>query len=219
MNGKKIRKELVEIGRRIAADRFVIGPGGNISARLGGVVYMKASGVSFEDAKETDYVGVELSSGKLVDGRARPTSEVQMHLSCYRARPDINAVIHTHPPYSTAYGMLGKDLMPMTPDFVAFIRTSVPSVPYIVPTGMELALAVSGKIRKHNGVLMMNHGILTVGSNLKEAYYRGLLVEESAKTVVFSKLLGRMRYLSAKQVAQVDGLSAEAYRRKKLART
>lgn len=215
-NIEKVRQELVDMGRRIANDKFVVGPGGNTSARLGNTIFMKASGAAFEDAKKTDYVGVDFNSGKLVDGKLKPTSEVQMHLACYKARPDINAVIHTHPPYATAYAMLGKTLEPFTPDFVAFICTSVPVVPYIVPTGKELADAMAAKIKNHNGVFMMNHGILTVGCNLKEAYYRSLLIEESVKTYIFAKILGKMRFLSKKQISQISNLSAEEYRRKML---
>jgi L-fuculose-phosphate aldolase len=219
MNRKKIKQELVGIGKKIAERMLVVGPGGNISARAGGLVCMKASGVTFEEAKETDYVGVNLKTGKLIDGKLRPTSEINMHLACYRVRSNINAVIHTHPTYATAYGMLGKTLHPFTPDFVAFVRSSIPAIRYIVPTGKELAEAVSCAVKKHNGVFMMNHGLLTVGFNLKEAYYRTLLIEESIKTIIGAKILGKMRFLTKHQINQINNLSAETYRRKKLGST
>ena len=213
MNKKELKSELVRYGRRISERALVIGPGGNISARLGNTVYMKASGIAFEDAKESDYIGVNLQTGKVIEGELRPTSEYQMHLLCYMTRKDVGAVIHSHPPLSVAYGMLGRTLKPHTPDFVAYIKTDVPVIGYVIPTGRELAEAVSRIIKKHNGVLMMNHGLLTVGTNLKEAFYRTLLIEDTVKTLIAAKIMGKMKFLTGEQVRGINNLKAEAYRR------
>jgi L-fuculose-phosphate aldolase len=213
---KRVRKELIEIGKKLADKNFIVGPGGNHSIKLGSVVYMKASGIAPEEAKETDYVGVDINTEKVVDGKLKPTSEVKMHLECYRVRPEINAVLHSHPPLSLAYAMLGKSLKLYTPDLVAFVRTEIPVIKYVVPTGMELAIEVREKIKKHNGVFMCNHGILTVGINMKEAYYRTLLIESAVETIIAAKTLGKMKYLPKQQVSKIDGLASEEYRREKL---
>lgn len=216
MQIKKVRRELVEIGKKISEKGLIVGPGGNTSARVGNIVYMKASGIAFEEAKESDYIGVDLRTGKVVDGKLRPTCEILMHLQCYLVRNDINAVVHTHPPYAIAYAMLGETLRPFTPDFVAIIGSNVPTIEYAIPAGKELADEIGKAIRKYNGVLMANHGLLTVGTNLKEAYYRTLLIEDSCKTVISARGLGRMRFFTPQEVSRVDNLKAEAYRRKLL---
>ncbi|HAM38033.1 MAG: fructose-bisphosphate aldolase [Elusimicrobia bacterium RIFOXYC2_FULL_34_12] len=209
-----IKKELVRIGKELADKGFVVGPGGNTSVRVDNTVYMKVSGACFEDTKESDYIAVNLKTGKNINDNRKPTCEIQMHLACYYTRKDISAVIHTHPPYSIAYAMQGKTLKAFTPDFVGIISSNVPTIKFAVPSSKNIANKVSEVIKNHNAILMANHGLLTVGSNLKEAYYRTLYVESACKTVVASKILGKMNFFSEKIYMQMDTLEAEVYRRK-----
>ena len=210
---EKIKTQLVKYGKKIAERKLVVGPGGNISARTAEVVYMKASGIAFEEAEESDYIGVELRTGKIVEGELKPTCEIEMHLACYSVREDVRAVIHTHPPLATAVAMSGESLRAFTPDFAALVGPEVPVAEYVVPGGKELAEAVKRVVKKHNGVLLANHGLLTVGANLKEAYYRTLIIEDACKSLLAAKLLGKMRFFTPEQVAQIIGLEAERYRK------
>jgi len=217
MDKKQLRKELVEIGKRIAEENLVIGPGGNSSARLGNIVYMKASGIPFESAKEEHYVGIDLKSGKSVDGKLKPSCEISMHLGCYKVRNDIGAVIHSHGPFSVAWGMSGKTLKLFTPDFIAVVGTEIPTIKYVLPSTKTLASEVQKVIKKYNGVILANHGVLTVGANLKEAFYRTLLVEDAIRTIMIASMLGtKMHYFTEKEFCGVDNLKAESYRRKLL---
>jgi len=208
-----IKAQLVEYGRKIAQRGLVVGPGGNISAREEKVVYMKASGIAFEEANQTDYIGVRLDTGKVVEGHLKPTCEIQMHLGCYLVREDVRAVIHTHPPLANAVAISGETLRAFTPDFAALVGSEVPVVEYIVPGSKELAEAVKQVVKGHNGVLLANHGLLTVGANLKEAYYRTLLIEDACKSMLAAKILGKMQFFTPEQVRQITGLEAERYRR------
>lgn len=215
-NEVSIKRELVQIGRRIAEEGLVVGPGGNISVRVGNKVYIKASGVSFEDALEDDYVTVDLNTGNVLEGSKKPSSEIWMHLECYKRRDDINAVIHTHPVYSIAYAFQNESLKLFTPDMVALLGAEIPVIEYVVPGGKEFANAVGDVIINHNGVLVKNHGLVTVGSNLKEALYRTLLIETSIKTIFIAKLFGKMRFFTKEQIEEIDSLDIEKYRRKLL---
>jgi len=213
MKNDKIKKQLVEIGKKIADKGLVVGPGGNTSARVGNIVYMKACGICFEEAKVSDYVGIDLKTGKIVYGSKKPTCEIAMHLGCYLERKDITAVIHTHPPIATAVGMLGITLEPFTPDFVALVDSDVPTINYVCPSTKDLANEIKKVIKKHNAVLMCNHGLLTVGSNLVEAYYRTLLIEDACKTFVAAKSLGKMKIFTRAQAKEINNLKAESYRK------
>ena len=212
MKNIEIRKQLVEIGKKIADKELVVGPGGNISARVDNVVYMKASGICFEEAKTSDYIGVDLKTGDIVCGNKKPTCEIAMHLGCYLERKDISAVIHTHPPIATAVGMQEITLSPFSPDLAALVG-DVPTIKYVLPGGIELAEEVKNVIKKHNAVLMCNHGLLTVGSNLMEAYYRTLLIEDACKTFVAAKSLGKMKFFTKNQSEQIKNMEAESYRK------
>lgn len=210
---KMARKDLVKYGKLIANKGLVVGPGGNMSQRVGNTVYLKASGVSFEDAKEKDYVGINLKSGKIVDGTSKPSCEILMHLGCYLARDDIMAVVHTHAPISMAVASRGVPLKPLYPDFAALVGKEVPIIRYIIPAGKELADEVVKEIKSNNCILMANHGVLTVGNNLKEAYYRMLLIEEASRTLLASYIFGKVKFLTEEEIEDVDNLKAEDYRK------
>ena len=212
-SAKAIRKELVDIGKKLEAKGYVIGPGGNTSAICGDVVYMKASGVCFEDAAPADYVGVSLKTGELVDGNKKPTCEKLFHLNCYKIRKDVGAVVHTHPTFSVSYAWLGETLEPFTPDFVAIIGSSVPVIKYTLPAGNTLADKVTDVIKTHNAVFLENHGVICVGKNLKEAYFRTLLVEDSVKTIIGGKILGAVKLFNDSEIKALDTSDFEKYRR------
>ncbi|MDI6870820.1 MAG: class II aldolase/adducin family protein [Bacillota bacterium] len=214
-DARRTREELVECGRLIAKKGLVVGPGGNISARCGGLMYISASGSSFEEATGDDYVGVDLATGQLVDGSKKPSSEVLMHLACYRKRPEIGAVVHTHPPLAIAVASCGVTLEPLFPDFAAFLG-EVPTLGYVIPTTRELAEAVESVIGGCDGLLLTNHGALTVGSNLREALFRTELIEEASRILIAARSLGSPRTLSPAEVEAIRNLGSEKYRKQLL---
>lgn len=105
--GETLRKELTRYGKLVADKRLVSGPGGNISARLGSAVYLPPSGYGLDEVEEDQWVEVDLSTGEVKERGLKPTCEVLMHLTCYRLREDVKAVIHLHPPISTGMGFPG----------------------------------------------------------------------------------------------------------------
>jgi L-fuculose-phosphate aldolase len=207
------KRELLAYGRRLADRLLVVGPGGNTSARAGNAIVMKASGSAFEDCTEDDYVPVDLATGDVLGSERKPSCEIFMHLACYLRRPDVNAVIHTHPPVATGIASAGQSLPPLYPDLIALVGRRIPLVPYIVPGGKALANAVAAVIADHNAVLLGNHGVLTVGTNIREAYFRNLLIEEAAKTWLAARAAGTPYVLTPEQVDEVDHLEAEDFRR------
>ncbi|MFC1805623.1 class II aldolase/adducin family protein [Planctomycetota bacterium] len=208
------RRDLLRYGRKIAERLLVVGPGGNTSARAGETtIVVKASGCAFEDCDESDFIAVDTTTGDVVGPARKPTCEIHMHLACYLRRPDIHAVIHTHPPVATGVASAGQTIPPLFPDLVALVGAEIPVLRYIVPSGLALANAVAPVIEKHNAVLMANHGLLTVGTNVREAYFRNLIVEEAAKTWLAARAAGTPYILSPEEVDEVYHLEAEDYRR------
>lgn len=207
------RGDLFRYGRKIAERRLVVGPGGNTSARAGDAIVMKASGAAFEDCSEEDYVAVDLATGEVQGSSKRPSCEIFLHLACYLRREDVHAVVHTHPPIATGIATAGESVPPLFPDLIALVGREIPVLPYIVPGGKKLADAVAEQIDAHNAVLLGNHGLLTVGSSVREAYFRNLLVEEAAKTWLAARAAGSPRILTAEEIEEIDTLEAEDYRR------
>jgi len=207
------RRDLLLYGRKIAEHLLVVGPGGNTSARAGNTIVVKASGCAFEDCTEEDYIPIDLATGEVIGSTRKPTCEIYMHLACLLKRPDAHAVVHTHPPIATGIASAGQTLPPLYPDLIALVGAVIPVLPYIVPSGKALANAVAEVIADHNAVLLSNHGVLTVGSNMREAYFRNLLIEEAAKTWLAARALGGPYILTPEQVHEVYHLEAEDYRR------
>ena len=211
-----VRRDLARYGKKIEEKNLVVGPGGNTSARVGDTVYIKASGVAFEDATANDYVAIDLKTGKVISGFKKPSCEILMHLGCYSIRNDIAAVVHTHSPYATAVASSGETIPPLFPDFVGLLGTEVPKIDYVVPAGKELADRVVEAVRKHNVVLLANHGVIALGANVREAYFRALAAESAAQIFLLSKLMGGARTLTPEEVREVNELEAEDYRRELL---
>jgi L-fuculose-phosphate aldolase len=207
------RQELLVYGRKIAERLLVVGPGGNTSVRADKAIVVKTSGCAFEDCTEDDYIPIDITTGDVVGSDKKPTCEIYMHIACFLKRPDVNAVVHTHPPIATGIASAGKTLPPIYPDLIALVGAEIPVLPYIVPSGKALANAVAEVITDHNAVLLSNHGLLTVGVNLREAYFRNLLVEEACKTWLAARAAGEPYILTPEQVHEVDHLEAEDYRR------
>ncbi len=212
MDAKTLRRELVSYGKKVVSSGLVTGAGGNISARCGRVVYLSASGLALDEMEEEDYIGVDIGSGEVVDGSKKPTSEVILHLACYRMREDVQAIVHTHSPWAGGVISSGKTLKPMFPEFVCDIDR-IAHIDYVVPTTQKLADVVVKVAGENNVILMTNHGVLAFGRNLREAYYRNLIVEDAAKSLVAACVVGKPRFLTEEEIKEIKNLDSTRHRR------
>ena len=213
-----IPQSLIEYGVKIARAGLVAGAGGNISARDGARIWMKPSGLAMDDMTPEDLCGMELDSGKQTSGPHKPTSEYLMHLGIYRNRPDINAVFHVHSPWSSGIFSSGVELKPMFAEFICDLGR-VSSIPYILPTTKMLADAVSDAFKDCDTLFMENHGMIGVGATMKQAYYRCLIVEDAAKSMIAAAVVGTPRFLTPAQQTELANLGSTAHRREMMKRS
>lgn len=207
---ERLAAELIAVAKKLVARDLVTGPGGNLSAIAGGLMLISPSGAALDELTPGTLVRMRLDSGR-VDGRGRPSSEWAMHLACYRARPDVTAVVHTHPPVTIGVISTGSRIEAMFPDF-AVLLPEVRVLEYMLPTTDALAQAVAAEIRTAAAVLLRNHGVVTVGRTLREAFYRSELVEASARILVAARTVGTPRILTPAEIAEIRGLESEQYR-------
>jgi len=217
MTIQELRQELSTFARRILAEKLVTGAGGNLSARHENRMLISPSGFSLEDVAPEQYTDVDIESGEITPGALRPSSEVLMHLACYRKRQDIRSVIHTHAPYTIALTSSGHDLRPMFADSIIYLGRRVPHLDYITVTTPELAAAVERVIPDCDCMILRNHGVITVGGNLKQAFWRACSVEESARIQLLATLVGTPRFLDENEADRLESLASEKYRRQLLA--
>ena len=144
--------------------------------------------------------------GRKLAGERGPSSEMQMHLEVYRQRPDVQAVVHAHPPTATGFAVAG---IPLTRAVLAEVVTTLGSIPiaeYATPSTTELPEAVRKYVKAHDGMLLANHGALTLGKDLFGAYYKMETIEHFAKISLVARMLGGERLLSQQEVERLQGL-------------
>ena len=206
MTEQELRTAIVEVGRRLYARGYTASNDGNISARLdGGRLLMTPKSVC-KGFMTADMMVVTDLDGKKLAGDRDPSSEMQMHLEVYRQRPDAQAVVHAHPPIATGFAVAG---IPLDRAVLAEVITTLGSVPiaeYATPSTRELPDAVRKYVKAHDGMLLANHGALTLGADLFAAYYKMETIEHFAKISLVARLLGGERLLSRQEVDRLQGL-------------
>jgi L-fuculose-phosphate aldolase len=203
---EQIRADIVEIGRRLYSRGFVASNDGNISVRLDDTRFITTPKSVSKGFMTPDMMVVVDGSGKKVAGDRDPSSELPMHLEIYRNRPDVNAVVHSHPPIATGFAVAG---VPLTKAVLAEVVTTLGSIPiaeYGTPSTQELPDAVRKYIKAHDGLLLANHGAVTCGATAMAAYYKMETIEHFAKISLVARLLGREHLLSKDEVDRLQGL-------------
>ena len=199
MDERSLRREIVQVCRRLYERGLIAGGEGNVSARRDtSTLLITPAGASKVDVAEDDLVVVD-RAGNPVAGSGRASSELGMHLRIYDRRPDVGAVVHAHPPFATAFAVAGEDLMsPVLPEIVVLIG-GVPLVPYATPGSPALAAAIEPFLELHDAFLMANHGATSFGSTLSIAHQRMESLEHAARTLCLARNLGRVTTLTDAQ--------------------
>jgi L-fuculose-phosphate aldolase len=197
------RRAIVEIGRRIWERGYVAANDGNLSVRLpGDRIVVTPTGRSKGFLEAGDLVVVTLDGAKLA-GALEPTSELAMHLFAYRRRPDARAVVHAHPPKATAFAAAGVPLAECVLPEVILTLGSVPLAGYATPSTQEVPRSLEDLIGGYSAMLLRNHGVLTLGSDLEQAYFRMETVEHFAEITLAAKMLGGPSPLSREEVRKL----------------
>jgi L-fuculose-phosphate aldolase len=206
MTDAELRAAIVEVGRRLYARGYTASNDGNISARLDDRRLLMTPKNVCKGFMSPDMMVVTDLDGKKLAGDRDPSSEMQMHLEVYRQRPDARAVVHAHPPLATGFAVAG---IPLDRAVLAEVVTTLGSVPiadYATPSTKELPEAVRKYVKAHDGMLLANHGALTLGADLFAAYYKMETIEHFAHISLVARLLGGERLLSRQEVERLQGL-------------
>ena len=188
-NTGKMKDEIIEIGRRMYEKGYVAANDGNISVRADkDTIWVTPTGVS-KGHMHTDMLVRMGLDGSIAEGTYRPSSEVKMHLRAYRENPSVHAVVHAHPPVATAFAASGIALDEPVLSETAMLLGSVPLVPYSTPGTDEVPNAIAPYCNTHCALLLANHGVLTWGNSIEQAYFRLEEVEQTAKIYLISKFI------------------------------
>lgn len=204
------REAIVDIGERMWVKGFVAANDGNISVRVAPeLVLCTPTGVSKGFMEPSQLALVDLG-GEVVDAGSGsgPSSEVKMHLSLYRENPAINAVVHGHPPIATAYAVLGEQLKANLLPEIALTMPTVPLASYATPSTPQVGESVAPFAKDFKACLLEQHGSLSWGQTLEEAYLTTERLEYFATLLFNLNSLGRTREMSATQIAELKAIFA-----------
>lgn len=171
---EEVREAIARTGHQLAAHNLVLGTAGNISARIGDLVAVTATGVTLADATARDVTVVDLS-GNQHSGRLRPTSELEIHLGVYRSS-DARAVVHAHSPGAVSLSLIAEEL-PVVHYQQLLLGGALPIVPFAPFGTKELASATLTALQHKNAAILAHHGSVAVGASLDAALDNVLLLE------------------------------------------
>ncbi len=204
----EIKKQIIEVGRRLWLKNFVAANDGNISVRIAeNEILTTATGVSKGFMTEEMIVKVDMDGNPLErSAKHKPSSEVKMHLEVYRQRPDIKAVVHAHPLYATSFAVAGIPLdRCVLPEAVVFLG-SVPIAEFGLPSTEEVPEKIRPHVQHSEAILLANHGALTFGPDLMNAYFKMETLEHTAHIIWNAMQLGQVNVLSEKVTEQLMAL-------------
>lgn len=212
----KIKNELkeliVETGVTMINEELTVGTWGNFSMRdtETNLIYITPSGMNYRELTTDDIVVLD-NSNNTIDGSRVPSIETFLHISIYNARSDVNAVIHTHPLYSSVLGVNGMELPGINEDFVQIVGDKMVCSEYALPGSPELAENVVKGLGQRNGVLLPNHGTVVVGTDMPSALTICHVVEKSAHIYIMAKSIGTPRLISMEDILAMQEYKRNQY--------
>lgn len=209
----EIRSGILKIGCTLLDKKLVAGTWGNISARVPetGAIAVTPSGRNYRDLQDVDIVLTDIC-GNIIDGNLKPSSELQMHLAIYKARPDVMAIIHTHSIFASSCAVANKAIPPVIEDLVQVVGGSVDVAKYALPGTNELAHNVVAALGHKGAALLSNHGVVCCGANLREVLLACELVERAAQIFIYASQIGGATILSTDDVKIMHEFYLQHYR-------
>ena len=202
---RALREAVARVCRRLWERGLIAGPDGNVSVRLDAErLLVTPSGASKCDVGADDLLVVALHDGAVLDGAGRASSELAMHLAIYRARADVGAIVHAHPPTATGFAVAGETLPDgVLPELICQVG-AVALVPYFTPGTPAAADALAPYLADHDAFLLANHGATTVAPTLDAAHQRMESLEHAARILFTARLVGRVTPLTDGQRAALQ---------------
>ena len=204
----EVREQICDVCHKMWQLGWVAANDGNVSVKLDdGTFLATPTGISKSFITPEKLVHID-ENGEVLDGPegAKPSSEIKMHLRCYKEREDVGAVVHAHPPTATGYAVAHLDMDRYTMIETVIAIGSIPVTPYGTPSTYEVPDAIAPYLKEHDVMLLENHGALTVGTDLINAYYRMETLELYAKISLTAHLLGGEKEISKENVNRLIGM-------------
>lgn len=209
---KELREKVIEAGLQLKEYNLITLTGGNVSGRdeKTGYIAITPSGMEYASLKLEDIVIVD-EEGNIEDGFRKPSSDLITHLQIYKAKKNINGIIHTHSPYASSYAILNKKIPVISTTMANEVGGEVPVAKYAPVGSKELGINIIENIKKQNAVLLQQHGVFTFGKDVHHALIASVMLEDAAKTYHLSSLIGEPDVLSQEEIDRAHDLFMNEY--------
>lgn len=199
----KEREQLAAICKLLYDRNLVSASDGNISMKVSPEhIVITPSRKNKGFLKPEEMIVADLNGG-LIEGNSKVSSEYPMHQAIYQNRPEVNAVVHTHPAYATAFALAGKSIPENYLIEVKVLLGPTALAEYATPGTTEMVDAILPYINQVNSILLKNHGVLTYGTDLIDAYNKLEVLENVAKTIIMAKIIGEPQSISEENLAKL----------------
>jgi L-fuculose-phosphate aldolase len=211
-NEAGLRELLVRLARQMLAAGLVTGTSGNLSAREPGRtrVLVTPSGVEYDTLRPEDLVAVDLD-GQPAEGGLVPSVDTPRHLGIYRARPDVNGIVHTHSPYAAAFSVVNESIPPLLLEAAGYLGGAVRVMEYSAPDSPDGAARMVAALGAERAILLPNHGVMAVGETLPKAFRAATAVEEGARVAWIARQLGQPRRVPDDDLAWMNDFIHRRY--------
>ena len=195
-------RAIIETGKLLYDKGYIVATDGNLSVRLDDDhILITVSGVCKGRLTKSDLIKCSMEGSS--ESNKPVSSEFALHLAAYTKRADITSVIHAHPPYTLALNLAGITLnKPVLPEIIMSLG-EIPTAPFAPPSSPETAAEIYESIKTHDAVILDRHGIITVGKNIEEAFFKIERVEFASKVIHLAIQSGELRELSEEQLEAV----------------
>ncbi len=188
--------EIVKVCHKLDQKGFVANHDGNISVCFENSLLATPTAESKAQINEDMIITLDLT-GKKIAGIGKPFSEISLHLAAYKKRPDAKAVVHAHPPYSTARGLVGASLAPALPEAIISIGDVIPVAPFALPGTPMSEQVIADGLQVSDVIMIAGNGVLAIGDDIEQAWLRIELLEHLCKIESYAKDMGTLQAISA----------------------
>ena len=202
----KLKREIVKTCREMIKENLNVSPFGNVSCRVGNRILITPSGKDYMKMKPKDIVEIDFKGRSYGE---KPSSEYRMHIEIYKRRRDVNAVIHAHPKYSTAFAVSRVSIPVFLEEIAEVIGSSIEVSEYAPPGSIELAKIVAEALGDKNATLLANHGVVCIGESLEDAFNILRILERSAEIYILAKIIGKPFILDDEKVERLRKMYLE----------
>lgn len=209
---QKLREEVIKAGLKLKEYGLITLTGGNVSGRdtQTGLIAITPSGMEYDKLTLEDIVIVDLD-GNIIDGERKPSTDLITHLQIYRAKDNINGIIHTHSSYASCFAVLNQSIPVVCTTMANEVGGEVLVASYAPVGSKELGENIIDKIRKQKAVLLQNHGVFTYGEDVHHALVAAVMLEDAAKVYYLARSIGDPLKLPDEEIKKANDLFKYSY--------